>query len=347
MTGEVAAVDPRAEEALDRMGRISAIRPGEEEAVARFYAGFEREARPLEFWRRRLQLWWRDNPAYHEGWPLGTKMTAGGKIVGVIAAVPTRILYGGEEVVAASLTTWRVEKNFRSGSIGMFEAVLADHSERMVVDGTPTPGVVHLLRRYGFEQPRDQFAATRFVCNWWRMLKRRCGRPPAALLSSRLYLDSRPATEADLAPLVDDLWQRTRTQFATASVRDSTYLHWFCQQGRMPGRFGVVATGRDGRAAAMAIGLDMGGGVAWLVDIWGDFNHHAGIASVISRARSHARRLGFHSLWVPHFHPIVAGVCGEARSADIPASAFFRLPAAWEKSRAPSFWSIASGDFGV
>ncbi|GEM_PF-4806558 len=344
--GTVSATIPKEQEAVGWLGTVSPITLEEEEAVARFYAGFEHEARPVEFWRHRLRLWWRDNPAFCEDWPLGMKMTAGGRIVGVIAAIPTRLWLAGRETTAASLTTWRVEKSHRSGSIGMFEAVLAVHALRVVIDGTPTPSVVPILNRFGFEHPRKHFASTRFVCNWWRMFKRSYGGRQVALTSSCIYLDARLAAAGEVDSLVDDLWARTRSQFDMVAVRDSAYLGWYCREGRSPGRFGVVVTDHAGRATAVAIGLDMGGGVAWLVDVWCDFNHSAAAAEVIARSRWHASRLGFHSLCVPHYDPAVAAVCGAIRGGDIPASVFFKSPHRRNKSHR-SYWSAATGDFGV
>lgn len=346
MMGAVSTITLREEEAVAREGGISAIQHGEEEAVARFYAGFEREARALEFWQERLHLWWRDNPAFGKDWPLGVKMTEGGRIVGVISAIPTRILSEGTETIAAALTTWRVERSHRSGSIGMFEAVLAQHATRVIIDGTPTPAVVHLLKRFGFERPREQFAATRFVCSWWRMFGRGVGARPVVLTSSRIFLDGRLMGAGEVDALVDDLWARTRSQFEMLAVRDSTYLRWFCREGRSPGRFAVVVTDGAGNATAFATALDMGGGVAWLVDFWGDFSQPGAAASVIDRSRWHARRLGFHSLWVPHFHPVVAGACGPLRHRHIPASAFIKPPHDCDGGQL-SYWPVATGDFAV
>ncbi len=339
-TDAEAAVEPR-------LGEISLITPDDEEAVARFYAGFEREARSIEFWRQRLLLWWRDNPAYCEDWPRGVKMIEGGRIVGVISAIPTRIRHEGRETIAASLTTWRVEKSHRSGSLVMFEAVLAHHARRTIIDGTPTPDVVHILKHFGFHRPHEHFTATRFVCNWWRVFMRGHGGRPPVLGSSRIYLDGQPAAPGQVEPLVDALWARTRHQFDMVAVRDSAHLQWFCCFGRLPGRFGVVITDGAGAAIAVAVGMDMGGGVAWLVDVWCDFSQPAALAAVVARSRWHTRRLGFHSLWVPHFHPAVAAACGPVRSHSIPMSAFFKSPASQNGKHLLSYWPVASGDFGV
>lgn len=326
---------------------ISPIEHGEVDAIAVFYAGFEGEKRPLEFWRERLRLWWAGNPAFHEHWHRGVKTTAGGRIVGVLAAIPLRIRNGGQDTVGAALTTWRVEKSHRAASMGMFEAVLQAHAGRPVFNGTPTQGVVRLLIHYGFHQPRAHFHATRFLCNGWSLLVRACGRKSATLPASIFFVNDRRSSLEEVALLVDDLWARHQPEFDNMCIKDGAYFRWYCHPGRTNGRFGIVATDSAGHAQGMAICLDMGSGVAWLVDMWCDFSSPEAVARLVVQARGHATRLGFHCLWVPHFHPAVASVCGtRERVRELPVSAFFRIPAT--AGEAPtSYWTLALGDFGI
>lgn len=325
---------------------ISAIGHDEVDAVAAFYAGFENEKRPLSFWQDRLRLWWHENPAFQPGWHHGVKMTSGGRMVGVLSAVPVRIRSGGSEAVGASLTTWRVEKDHRAGSIGMFEAVLAAHAGRPVFDSTPTQGVIRLLKHYGFDRPRTHLPAARLLCNGWTLLARACGAASASLGSSLFFVNARPAGLEEAATLVDDLWSHHPAPFDEMGVKDGAYFRWYCREGRSNGRFGLVVTDAAGRPAGMAICLDMGNGVAWLVDMWCDFSSPEAAAQLVSQARWHATRLGFHCLWVPHFQPVVAAACGRVRTRGLPVNAFFKLPAREEGSRS-SHWTIAVGDFGI
>ena len=325
---------------------VSPIEHHEVEAIACFYAGFEDESRPVEFWRDRLKLWWHSNPAFTKDWPLGVKLTAGGRVVGVLSAVPVRVKAGGRNAVGAALTTWRVEKDHRSGSIGMFEAVLQAHAGRPVFDSTPTPGVIRLLKHYRFHQPREHFQATRLICNAWRLIARACGSRAAPLAASHFYIDGRPATQVEASSLVDALWASHHAQFDDVGIKDAAYFNWYCHAGRTHGRFGLVVTDLTGRASGMAVCLDMGNGVAWLVDMWCDFTTPAAAAQIIARARQHATRLEFHCLWVPHFQPAIASACGSRGSIrQMPVNAFFKMPSAYEKSSS-SCWTIAVGDFG-
>ncbi len=326
---------------------LSRIEHGEAEAIARFYAGFEDETRPVEFWRERLRLWWSGNPAFDEDWYCGVKMISDGKLVGVLAAVPLRILSNGQPVIGAALTTWRVEKDHRVGSIGMFEALLQAHSDRPVFNGTPTQGVIRLLTHYGFEQPRLHFPAARFVCSRTRLLARAFGMPPAAIPGSSFFVNERPASAEEATSLVDDLWTSHRPGVACMGVKDGAWFAWYCRPGRTNGRFGLVVTDAGGRASGVAICMDMGNGVAWVVDMWCDFATPSAIAQVISHARRHATRLGFHCLWVPHFHPAIASACGpRTRIRELPVSAFFKMPPSKEKDPS-SYWTAAIGDFGI
>ncbi len=326
---------------------ISPITPGEVDAIASFYAGFEQEKRPVEFWKERLKLWWQGNPAFEPGWPLGVKMTSGNRIVGVLCAVPVRTLHEGRQVVGAALTSWRVEKDFRTGSIGMLEAVLETHAHRPLFDTTPTPGVIRLLDHYGFDRPLKSFPAGRLLCNPWRLLTRALGAPPASIRDTLFFIDKRSAGVDEAAGLVDELWNRRLPAFDNMGVKDGAYFRWYSQPGRTNGRFGLVTTGPSGAATGMAIVLDMGKGVAWLADMWCDFGNAADVRQVVSTARHHVAGLGFHCLWVPHYQPSVAAACGRARVRSLPITAFFKMPKGTSPIPTSSYWTLAVGDFGA
>ena len=325
---------------------ISRIALGDAEAIAVYYAGFENEKRPVSFWRERLRLWWQANPAFASDWHPGVKMTVGNQIVGVLCALPIRVLHDGRQVTGAALTSWRVDKEYRSGSIAMFEAAIEAHATRPLFDTTPTPSVIRLLNYYGFDRPRDAFPASKLIANPLRLLARLIKAAPIRLDKTHFFVNDKPVSADEASALVDSLWQRSISSTGTMGVKDGAYFRWYCHEGRTNGRFGVAITDAQGVATGMAVVLDMGDGVAWMVDMWCDFIDVAAIKKLISTARRHASRLGFHCLWVPHVSPTVANACGIGGPRPLPVSAFFKIPGGMP-SPETSYWTIAVGDFGA
>ena len=314
--------------------------------LAHFYAHFESESRPEEFWRERLRLWWQANPAFTPDWNMGFKMVSGGNIVGVLCAVPVRILHQGKPVVGAALTSWRVHKEYRAGSISLLEEALAAHQGKPIFDTTPTAGVVRLLNHYGFDRPREHFPAARLLANPARLVGKFLGIAPASIQSSLHFIDDSPTTVDTAVDLAEKLWQRSPQPFETTVVRDGAYYRWYCESGRTNGRAGVIITDPAGSPTGMGVILDMGKGVSWLVDLWCDSSHSTATKKLLQSARKCAARMGFHCLWVPHFNKSVADVCSLHTNRKLPVSAFFKLPGGTPPSGS-SYWTIAVGDFGA
>jgi hypothetical protein len=64
-------------------------------------------------WKKLLNFWWDQNPAFSKGYPRGVVALKDNKIIGFTANIPTRMLWSGKEIVVSNGAAWRVLPEYR------------------------------------------------------------------------------------------------------------------------------------------------------------------------------------------------------------------------------------------
>jgi len=103
-------------------------------------------------WRQRFRWWWPENPACRDETPTALVLREeNGGIVGFLGFIPVDYECGGLPVPSLVSTTFFVSPAHRGASIGLVGRLRALAKEFQIVDGSPSPEMVRLLGRLGYE----------------------------------------------------------------------------------------------------------------------------------------------------------------------------------------------------
>lgn len=295
--------------------------------IARFLAEFPGGEQPMEFWLRRLRLWWDDNPAFAPDVPRGWILRDGaaGSVVGFLGNVPSMFRVAGEDRRVFNATTWRVRPDQRGSSLQLYLAQVEAANGELMFNTTPNDAVVKVLSYLRFTSLpsypsgrvylvplRPSLAARawlrgRTVPNVPRALASIFERatPPLAGIGLRfasLPLDLRLRVGGSrfvhrvtrAGPEFDALWERTKDAYRYASVRSAARLRWLCEG---PFERSLLGYTRDGDLRGYALFGDAtwrGLRVLEMLDLWTDRDQNEHVTrALIAGAHADARARGY------------------------------------------------------
>lgn len=323
--------------------RIVALDPDRLDQLARFYAGFESERRPLPFWQERLGNWWRLNPGMRTGWCMGLAMLAGEQMVGAIAAVPLRVITPGGERLAAALTTARVESNWRFASLEMIDRLLDHHRGTWIFDSTPTSGMAKLLGLYQFEKLHRELVLEVLPGSFPSLLRRVAGSRTATSRTAPYYCNAQAAAEGPFEALADELWSLVGSRLGTTLVRDAAFCRWLCLSNPTRQITAFISTSGCGLPEAGAFCLDDGSGSLVVLDHWADPDRPRALPRLVSSIRRVASRHGFSLI---KWHEFTA----QARRLGIRRAVENKSLVRWPDGKLPTgeaHWTLLAGDLGL
>lgn len=112
------------------------------------------EIHPESRWRERMRFWWDDNPAADAGQPWGWALRHNNRVVGFLGCVPVMYQFQGSPVPAVAASTWRVMEKHRGQSLRLFMPLFKLSREMPVLNTSPSPAVMQVLERSGFQSRR-------------------------------------------------------------------------------------------------------------------------------------------------------------------------------------------------
>jgi hypothetical protein len=106
-----------------------------------------------EFWLRRFDLWWTQNPAWTPRIPRGWVLDDGTKLVGFIGNIPVTFLVRGEKRIGAASSSWYVDPSVRGlYSIRLFNEFMKQKSASLFLFKAEEEYVMNFLTKYKFEE---------------------------------------------------------------------------------------------------------------------------------------------------------------------------------------------------
>jgi hypothetical protein len=326
---------------------LEPVTAGQYRDLADFNAHFEDETRPVEFWLGRFRLWWDDNPAWDPAAARGWTLVAGGRIVGFVGVIPALFRMNGADTRALFSTTWRVHGTHRGASLKLMTAVVAAGSSQVLFSTTAKREIAPIMQALGYRRmpalggdrsllvvDAARFAAAaggRVVAGAARFLGplvRRAHYHAFSLLSHG-GLEVRRVQSADSA--FDALWDRTRDQYPTATVRNAAWVNWQCFTSPFFAKEVVAAyDGARLRGFAIAVmAVWKGLQVLDCVDLWCDFAD-ARVAAALARGLGQvAIERGCAVVQVPHFNEAIGRALGGKallKTTREPIAGFWRGP---------------------
>lgn len=351
---------------------IEKVTPATYTPLASYLAGFEHEPRGTAFWTDRFDLWWDGNPAFDNTCPRGWVLSDTNRIVGFLGCIPSFFRLHGSETIAYSGTTWRVDKEHRSASLGLLHQLISATRHSVLFNTTSSPNVTRILDVMGFRQiSQDKNARRVYFCNVSGALRVALGdrkllrhliplaTPAVATIQSWRTRNAKQSdlhvsqlTHADEA--FDELWERTRAQYANTMVRRREVINWYCFSNshfrkmllacyhgdRLIGY--AICAGRQDHALSM---LECH-------DLWIDSNRSAAVSALVTAMRTHAEQQGCDVLWVAHFDEVVAerlAGTGLFKTSNVTAPKYLRMnPSSADRFAAESrYFTYLQGDYGL
>ncbi len=193
--------------------------------LARFLATFQDEPRPEDYWRRRLNFWWNDNPYRPDYLPCGWAAWHEGEVVGFLALLHFEYIFQGQHYAAANAGTWRVLQEHRNMSLPMIINWCRLRNQAILIDTTPSDDVTKLLERFNFSSHTTRH-------NYFIPLRRRRGglidlAYGAASLAAQWTL---PKMALDLVRISDAFSVRDECMSSLRLEKriSRAYLQWYC-----------------------------------------------------------------------------------------------------------------------
>ena len=301
--------------------------------LAVFLTGFYPACEQASFWLRRFRLWWEHNPMFVADLPRGWAIRDNMRIVGFIGNIPSAFQLDYRSITAFNATTWRVLPGFRSYSLELLMRLVASAKDTVLFNTTPNSTVERVLGILKF-QPIPNLARSQsvVVLNWNKVLASYLGSswiakilaatagPPCDVLqlargrrtARERAIDVREVSLADSS--FDDLWSRTKRQFANTKVRSADVLNWYCF-GNPDFRkvlFGCyVAERMLGYAAFMPI-ADGNRESLVCMDLWFEEGAIESVLAVIEKVREYALSNDFDLIAIPHFNSTLGSYLSRA-----------------------------------
>lgn len=202
------------------------------------------------FWLDRFRVWWELNPAYPTSWDRGYLLRSDdSKIVGFIGNIPYLLQLNFQEVTITVSTSWYIEPEYRSGAGGI-ELLLkqVEFSERnLLLTDTASRNTAKIMERLRFSTlPAPSKRQSFFLADPYAIFQSRLSSKgvPAILiqglslvygLAQKLFWrlgKPKPKLKTEILleanAQFDQLWERTRGNFATTAVRNSAQVTWYC-----------------------------------------------------------------------------------------------------------------------
>ena len=315
-----------------------------------FCAAHDHHGRGEEFWRKRFQHWWTDNPSMSSEWVMGVKLVEGDAIVGINCCIPLNTSVNGEPHFAAARSTWRVSKECRGHSLSviMFADTLV--FDRLNFSSTSIDSMLPILKYSGWTLIRSEIVVTTLVASLYGVFRGmlKLGGSSQALPSfvsmhSKLSID-----EAQQA--ANETWQATRHQCAHGPVRDAAYFRWYALLNpTMPFTWFAVK-GDTPESSLFALATHYGDGTLHVMDFWpwnASVKSYQGLVRLITKT---ARRHGFRAIHIPHLSPNIRKACTPfrlARTRITPQRFYAHAPEGMNLPAEGGCWPMNCGDIGI
>ncbi|WP_055631863.1 hypothetical protein [Streptomyces griseoruber] len=344
------------------MSPARALVADDEPALVDFLSTFPGERRGPAFWQDRLALWWRRNPAFTGEQPRGWVLHRAGAVVGFLGNVPSRLQLDGKPVVVWNATTWRVREEFRSESLALLFAHAEAARGGVAVYSTPNARARTIMDRLGFTPlpagdsttsllPARPSGPTHAVAAYAARLGIAPSGPPAADAHT-----VPPGCEAvvlrDADERFDELWRRTRGQFAGTAVRSADAVRWYCFAGAHHRKI-LLGALRDGVLRGFAVAQRFEDGEVSglrLRDLWADLSDAAIVDTLCLGVIAEARDAGCELVHVPPLEPRITRRLrrlGAWQGAAPPPAGRLRAPAGLLPAPASLYISENLGDTGL
>jgi len=354
-----------------QMTTVEEVNEADHGRLAEFLASFEDEALPLEYWQRRLENWWRNNPAYDDTTPCGWMLIDDEQIVGFLGCIPTMFRVHGREQVCYGATTWRVEAPYRSESMKLMFSLLAATKGTIVYNTSPMT-VLPIIEALGFIRlpwhgttrhiyairPGSVLRSKLKRFGLLRYLSPLGGSLLSGMQSWRtmsLRKTDLVATEVEHASQTfDDLWQRTSQLFDNTLVRSAAVVNWYCFAN--PDCRKYLFACRDGERL-------LGYAIAWRYekdglmmfaceDLWLDPQANCPILALTRAMIDKGRELQCDLFQVAQFGPLVnerLAATGMFQLEVGPIPAYFKTSRTDAKQLAgeTSYFTYLQGDYGL
>ncbi|HAT49491.1 MAG: hypothetical protein HQL07_10840 [Nitrospirae bacterium] len=333
----------------DKQVLLRSITAADIPALAEFCAHFPDETRPVSFWQQRFDFWWEENHAFSPDFPRGSLLEADGKIGGMFALIPSRIVWNSEERVAANMSCWRVHTALRQHSMKLFLALMEYAQGYPLLNTTPTKDVEALLNRVPFThfshgvttesviiRPREGGSIwqrikdiARIHVNWWPNVQSKTPWMQVILsliqyVRQQQYFKKVSEDQGELFETkiigseFDRLWQRTHKRFPVTNVRGSLDLKWYLQKNPNRPPFDLLVHQKNGELVAFGLFTKQPthhwpDGESYLaLDLWTDAPDDENLLPLLGYASNLALKNGITVLRIPHYHPHLAQVCRRA-----------------------------------
>ena len=225
---------------------------------------------------------WRENPLRErlgEKWPIGWVLEdSNGRVVGSLANVPTRYVFHGQDLLAATGRAWVVEPEYRGVALWLMEEYFLQENVDVFINTTVNTQAVEAFSTFGSARVPigDWESASFWVTNYRgfaRSALRIKGLPwpkllmyPAAAalrLKEMLTLKSPPATSGpflveeveNFGPEFDAFWGElvARNPGKMLAVRDAPTLRWHFAGALRDGHARVLTATRNGLLRAYCV----------------------------------------------------------------------------------------------
>lgn len=295
------------------MAEVHDVLQTDYEDLARFLSGFENETRDASFWKERFAYWWDRNPAFsrnpQRGWVLRDKDA----IVGFLGNIPSLFRSSKQDLVVFNATTWRVQREYRSFSLGLLFKQIEQAKQTILFDSTPTKELEPILKTLKFRLSRNeelgQFSV--LMLDVRKVVEQAFGRAawarglswilhPAVHLFQNLKLMSisrkngSGAVRLDRADAAfDALWDRTKDLRLT-NVRNSEAVHWYCFGSEQFRKYLFGYYEKERLAGYLVFGV-----ISWrnlkvfeCLDMWVEPEKGYALKPMLRKAKEQAREIG-------------------------------------------------------
>lgn len=339
-------------DALASMSDSSFIRPlvkSDLPELAAFNAAFEQHTRSASFWEARMTHWWITNPACKPDWVMGLGLESRGKLVGLIAGIPLRVVIEGSPSLAALIGTWRVDPAFRSQSLALSLSIEDYYGSLPCFIGTASQQAFMIHQSCGWQRVRENLGFTKVVSNWPRLILSKIFKNTKSPILPKLFLNGRESDEEDILDLVGMSWERALHTNQFGPVRDADYVSWYCLKSPT-GRFSCfVNSDSKIEVDTFALTHHFGDGALYVVDVWSDCLTIDGIRKLLISIVKVAGAKGFHYVEVAHLNSAVQDVMESfsfGKNTLMEQRSLFRMPDGVPMGRSVD-WPMIIGDFGI
>lgn len=302
--------------------------PGDVGRIAVFLSGFEGESRPLDFWHRRLQLWWELNPAWEEGLSGGWMLVHDEQVVGFWGNLPFRLKAPDGQILRANAaSTWRVSPDHRSHAMRLFSASRSYATSEPLFHCTSNALITEMLTARRTPKVPPAWTGTRVYYSglaekvteglsnpYLRHLTSRAG-----LLLRRIHRGAMPGLPTGcevrelLAPCkaVDELWERTKNRPVLTRVRGSKELAWSLSDLGSDRKFALGYFERDRLEGygLFRMRKDEKGAYVEGLDFWeSPEREQSTLPALTAHALAEARQNGWRKVIVPDYGGKLAAV---------------------------------------